>query len=381
MPEAASPPPLAVVRGFPAAAGAVDLEVHPGDIVLLRGGNGSGKTSLLRSLAGLDAPLRPTSLEVNGLDPRATPANALQATLVAQDPRDGLTGLTVQGEADLHRVPLPASIEDFAQREVAGLSAGEARRVALALAVAQARPLFLLDEPVEGLDAAGRAMLLHLVRAKAQRGAVVVSDHSGTLASVATRVVDLGATTPPARVHLPEPGPSVPIPPQRVRRGARLLALPGFTASGLTAITGANGAGKSTLLLALAGLLGTQPLPGAPRLLLPQAHAMLWRERVAHHLGTCDATVRQRLVLPILHGRSPLALSGGEAQRVALASILGTASPVYLLDEPEAHLDAAGRAAMLTILAQRIAEGSVVLAATHDPELIRLAHQRVEVAA
>jgi ABC-type lipoprotein export system ATPase subunit len=108
---------------------------------------------------------------------------------------------------------------------------------------------------------------------------------------------------------------------------------------------------------------------------------MLWRERVDDHLAGCDAAVVDALVPPGLRSRSPLALSGGEAQRVALAATLGRPAPLVLLDEPEAHLDDAGRAALAAILARRAAEGAVLVAATHDPQLQALAHTRTEVGA
>ena len=201
----ATDPTLAAVRGFPTAAGPVDLFLHVGDVVHVAGPNGSGKTSLLRALAGLPSAVMPASCLVAGHDPARLPAAELTRLvhLAPQDARDGLVGLTVAGEFRLRGLTTPADLASLLDRDVATLSSGESRRVALAVAAyASARSsadsgagpgtgagagpgagkgaggLLLLDEPAEGLDAAGRQNLAGLVRRHAQHGAVVVTDHA-----------------------------------------------------------------------------------------------------------------------------------------------------------------------------------------------------------
>ncbi len=379
--------PLAALRGVATASGPVDLTIGTGDVVVLAGPNGAGKSSILRSLAGLAAPLRPAAVFVAGHDPRAQSAANLQAAFLPQDPRDGLAGLTVAGEFALRGVALPDSLAALAERDVATLSSGEERRVAWLAATAQHRPLLLLDEPVEGLDAARRDELRSAILQHARVGAVVLADHSGTLASLATQTLQLApsAAVHPAPLPVPAARHTLAWPGGTLRRGdARIATRPGSWTSGLHVLIGPNGSGKSTLLLALAGLLGTgATLDGAAaqgRLLLPQARLMLWRDRVADHLSECATWARDSLVSNELAERSPLSLSGGEAQRVALAATLGSPAALYLLDEPEAHLDAAGRAALFDIVRRRVAEGAIVLAATHDAELIGVSHTRTEMA-
>jgi energy-coupling factor transporter ATP-binding protein EcfA2 len=380
---------IAEVRGFPAPAGDVDLDVAPGEVVLLRGPNGSGKTSLLRALAGLDAPLAPRSVRVGGEDPRALPAARLPALvgLATQDPRDNLVGLTVAGELRLRRQRLSPLLAPLATRDVATLSSGEARRVALAVAAQARAPLLLLDEPVEGLDAAGRARLLALMdEARAAGGAVVLADHDGHLAQRATRALELGEPQLAERaVAFPTPvgSPTLTAPARTVRRGETRVPLPPVAlGAGLHALVGPNGSGKSTLLLRLAGLReaegvrldGAPPSPGATSAHLPaRARDLLLSHTVRDELRGADAHVVDALVPPRLLDRHPLALSGGEAQRVALARALGGPARVFLLDEPEAHLDAAGRSALFAALAQRAREGACIVVATHDPGLARLA--------
>lgn len=384
-------PVLAKAEGFPAPGGPLDLEVRAGDVVLLAGPNGAGKTSLLRSLAGLPAPLAPRAAAVAGEDPARMPAARLAAAVgvALQDPRESLVGLTVRSEFRLRGREVPASAAAWADRDVATLSSGEARRVSLAAAEAAAPPLLLLDEPTEGLDAGARERLLALVDAVRRRGgAVVAADHAGLLDGVATRRVELAprpTTVPPP---LPPPGdaPVLRAPPATVRVGAGTaateVALPAVALpSGFHVVAGPNGSGKSTLLLRLAGLRHSEGvlLHGGPvepgrdaRLLLPHAGDLFTEARVEDELGgpSPDPALAPDALLP----RHPLALSAGEAQRVALAKVLGRPARLYLLDEPEARLDAAGRAQMLALVARRVAQGAVVVAATHDATLAAAAH-------
>jgi ABC-type transport system involved in cytochrome bd biosynthesis fused ATPase/permease subunit len=114
-------------------------------------------------------------------------------------------------------------------------------------------------------------------------------------------------------------------------------------------------------------------MPGA-RLLLPHAKDVLLRERVEEELvGTEDLG----FVPPALLDRHPFTLSGGEAQRVALAKTLGRPARCYLLDEPEAHLDAAARVLLARAIALRVEHGACILAATHDDALAALAQSEV----
>lgn len=401
-PAAARPlsPQVASLRGFPATGGLLDLDVRQGEVVLLQGRNGCGKTSLLRAFAGLSSPLQPASVELAGHDPRSLPARRLAATvgMALQDPRESLVGLTVRSEFRLRGLALPQELDAWADRDVATLSSGEARHVSLAAAASRAVPLLLLDEPTEGLDVRARDRLLRLVdAARRAGGAVVAADHDGLLARVATRIarLDGGDATPPgpaipgdrAWEPLPDPGsePLLKAPCCTVRLGAHELALPAVAfPAGMHVLAGANGSGKSTLLARLAGLRhsngvqlrGARPEPGRDtRLLLPHAADLFTAATVSDELGGTAWTAG--FVPDALLPRHPLTLSAGEAERVALAKTLGAPAQVYLLDEPEAHLDAGGRLHLLGLLRQRLAEGAVVVVATHDAVLHRLAHSVV----
>ena len=377
---------VARVSGHPLPGGpTLDLRVRRGEAVWLRGPNGSGKTSLLRALAGLSPPVRPREVEVRGENPARLPAARLRLhrAHVPEEARDGLVGLTVEGEFRLRGVPRPSTWPTPPGQESRTLSSGEARRLGLALV--DGAPLLLLDEPLDGLDAAGRTVVRALMREGRRRGAVVYTDHAGHLADEADRIIDLGPEDPlgawPRRA--PAQGPVlVEASATRVRLGDRWVPLPGVALpTGFHVVTGPNGAGKSTLLRRLAGLAGDgvrlrgrPPAPGDVRLLLPQARSLFTEATVAAEVGGAPGTP---LVPRALMGRHPLALSRGEAQRVALAKVFRDAAPLVLLDEPESHLDAAGRALLADAVFGAVARGACVLAATHDPVLVAAADRVV----
>jgi heme exporter protein A len=159
-------------------------------------------------------------------------------------------------------------------------------------------------------------------------------------------------------------------------------------AGGSLTVVGPNGAGKSTLLRALAGLL---PLAGGTISRTPLSGGTLAEQ--AHYIGHVDAlkgllTVAENLVflaamLDAGHGGMPVEtalaelglshaanlpviyLSAGQKRRAALAKLLVVKRPVWLLDEPSTALDAASQARIAEIMAAHLAQGGMIVAATH----------------
>ena len=183
-----------------------DLEFRSGEIVAVMGRNGSGKSTLLGQLAGVRGPMS-GRVEVAGQDPTALAPRDLvaQVGLVPQDAGLLLYGDSVAAEcrgADHDTGLEPGTTAAVLERILPGLPAdrhprdlSEGQRLALALAVvlAPAPPLLLLDEPTRGLDYPGKARLVAILEELAAAGhAVVMATHDVELvARVATRGVVL----------------------------------------------------------------------------------------------------------------------------------------------------------------------------------------------
>ena len=172
---------LACERGGRMLFSGLNLELAAGQGLLLQGPNGAGKTSLLKTIAGLIAPAD-GEVRLDGGEGEAPVgeqchlighlSGVKRALSVAENARFWaryLGGSAIEGA--LERFGL-AELGDLA----AGLlSAGQARRLALARLLLAHRPLWLLDEPAESLDAASRALLAELIGSHLESGGLVVA--------------------------------------------------------------------------------------------------------------------------------------------------------------------------------------------------------------
>ena len=195
-PSAAPGPPmplleatgLAVLRGDRLVLSGLDLRLGGGEALLLVGANGTGKSTLLRALAGL-CPIDAGRLCWNGTDVLADPA-AHAGRIAFLGHADALKpGLTVRENLRLAcvlgRGSIAASLELFGLEALDRLparllSAGQRRRAALARVHLAGAPLWLLDEPSLGLDdAALDRLALALAAHRASGGMVVATTHVG----------------------------------------------------------------------------------------------------------------------------------------------------------------------------------------------------------
>ena len=167
---------IACLRGGRLLFEGFSLTLKPGEAALVTGPNGVGKSSLIRIAAGLLAPAAGT-LEVEGT--RALLAEA--AALDTEQPLASAVGFWAGLDGGRARVPeaLDAvGLGTLAEVPVRMLSTGQRRRAALARVVAGGADIWLLDEPVNGLDAASTALLEALVaRHRAAGGIVLVASH------------------------------------------------------------------------------------------------------------------------------------------------------------------------------------------------------------
>lgn len=176
----------------------LDLAVAPGQLLWLRGANGSGKTSLLRTLVGLTRPDEGQVQAPVGAPVYIGHSPALKDDLSAHEALQFLAclhGRDSRGEriaAALQRL----QVQHRGQRSVRTLSQGQRRRVALArLALEDGPGLWVLDEPFDALDSAGMAIVLQLIREQLQRqGAVMLTSHLPfELPGVTPQTLDLDA--------------------------------------------------------------------------------------------------------------------------------------------------------------------------------------------
>jgi ABC-2 type transport system ATP-binding protein len=190
---------LTVRYGDTLAVDALDLRIDAGETVALLGSNGAGKSSTLNAALGL---FRPTAGRVRLLG--REPLDAIRDGGVgAMLQHGGLPSETRVGEVltlvrrrydtpwPLEDLVATAGIDGLLGRSVDALSGGQRQRVLLALALAGAPPLLVLDEPTSAMDVEARQAFWTTMRSLAGRGHTVVfaTHHLDEADAVADRVV------------------------------------------------------------------------------------------------------------------------------------------------------------------------------------------------
>ena len=180
----------------------LDFEASSGEALAVVGANGSGKTSLLRMIAGLLA-VADGSIGLSGGDGELTlpeqahylgHRDALKPALSVLENlsfwRDFLGGEASDARESLSAVGLDHAVD----LPAAYLSAGQRRRLSIARLLAVRRPVWLLDEPTNALDVAGQSLFAGLMGHHLARGGLIIAATHAPL-GVAARELRIGGVT------------------------------------------------------------------------------------------------------------------------------------------------------------------------------------------
>ncbi len=193
---------ICCVRGGREVFSGLDFEAASGQALAVTGPNGSGKTSLLRLIAGLLAPSA-GSIDLEGREIELTlpeqshylgHRDALKPALSVLENlsfwRDFLGGDAGAGEQTLAQIGLGHA----AHLPAAYLSAGQRRRLSIGRLLAVRRPVWLLDEPTSALDAAGQDLFAGLMRDHLGSGGIIIAATHAPL-GIETRELRMGGAT------------------------------------------------------------------------------------------------------------------------------------------------------------------------------------------
>ena len=192
---------LAARRGFATLFSGLSFRVDAGEALVVSGANGTGKTTLLRIIAGLTTPasgalawngelVKPLAPEFRRLVAYSGHLPALKDELTAEENLASLLTLdaeTVTGDT------LRAALDDVAltrQRQLPArvLSQGQRRRIGLARLALMPRPLWILDEPTTALDASGIELLGRMLARHLSAGGILVAATHAALGLAPARV-------------------------------------------------------------------------------------------------------------------------------------------------------------------------------------------------
>ncbi|WP_435259196.1 heme ABC exporter ATP-binding protein CcmA [Thioclava sp. FR2] len=180
---------LAIQRGGLTVLEGLSFGLASGEALVLRGPNGIGKTTLLRTLAGLQPAVDGTVDIPSESLTYAAHADGLKAVLTVRENLDFWAA--IHGGADVSSAMRAMNLTELQDRRAANLSAGQKRRLGLARLLVTGRKVWVLDEPTVSLDAASVALFADVVRSHLSAGGMAILATHIELGLPEARVLDL----------------------------------------------------------------------------------------------------------------------------------------------------------------------------------------------
>jgi len=194
---------LTLFRGERCLFKNLNFDVSDGEILLIKGKNGSGKTSLLRAISGL---LEPDQGQIywNGIDITKnrheyhenlswlSHKHGFKKELSVNENLEYELSLRSNAIQDFDRILEKLSLDEVKNRPFGILSAGQKRRASIARMIISNAPLYLLDEPASNLDSEGQEIVRSLVIEHTKNnGVCVMATHQDTFTNMTTNVIEL----------------------------------------------------------------------------------------------------------------------------------------------------------------------------------------------
>jgi heme exporter protein A len=204
---------LACHRGGRDVFAGLSFAVASGEVLAVTGRNGAGKSSLLRTIVGL-VRIAYGQLTLEGGDQELTIAeqahylghqDALKPSLSVAENLRFWGGFLGSEPADIGRALATVGLDELADLPAAYLSAGQRRRLSIARLVAVKRPIWLLDEPTNSLDAAAQSRLMALLRSHVAEGGIVMAATHGPIGLGGPKELRLDDLPAPAHTAAAEP--------------------------------------------------------------------------------------------------------------------------------------------------------------------------------